>query len=76
MKVIYYYNVIYYYKVLIIIFACSYQQGSLVPQIKYHNDPAPTPPCSMLFSQGYCLFLGGAQGWGGGEGELFAILVH
>ena len=29
-----------------------------IPRIKYHNDPSPTPPCSMLFSQGYCFLLG------------------
>ena len=57
-------NVIYYYnleqKVLVFL--------HVLINSKYHNDPSPTPPCSMLFSHGYCFIL-----QSGGGGELFII---
>ena len=60
-------NVIYYYnleqKVLVFL--------HVLINSKYHNDPSPTPPCSMLFSHGYCFIL--QSGGGGGGGELFII---
>ena len=48
-------NVIYYYNLE--------RKVHVLINSKYHNDPFPTPPCSMLFSQGYCFILRGAENY-------------
>ena len=60
-------NVIYYYNLeqKVLIFLHVLING------KHHNDPSPTPPYSMLFSQGYCYILRG----GGGGNYFFSFYI-